>query len=1095
MSDDEGVAEVSGSEESEREKSPEPAVEEDEEESESKGKEDEGSEEEESDDEAPPPLARAPAVAPAAPKEEVASPTGVPEQPLSPTSGGMRAAADVTAAEMEVINESVRKWFGYNEEVKLVEVVREVESKKGGLFGRKKKDSDLLLTLGKHHMWVHSRASIKKRAVELGELHLLDIKSMMHNAQSRRLTISLKSGPIKGVSLDYVLDPNSQMLKSFLLAFQQITYGFPENCIVIRSTDVLPEVELPETTAFDRVRSNYLAQCSLARVGASQELLYYLKNFFETRSIDLDFTCVPVIGNAGIAQPASYTADLSGSSVDDAEHRCVAITSVIPALCHEDVFRSLTVTKCCSVGSSRAVSHFLAQNHSITKLVLNRVCPSDAETASIISSISSSNAISGVELVDLSENPIGPKASQAMLLWLSQWTHPLKELCLANCGLNARTAPGLFQGLARNPRMSITVEHLDISGNKLELIGSQSMDLWLDTLKAYCKLHRLNLRDSGIVFGAISNIRHLLELEELDLSDNKIDQSWGDLLTSLVENSPRLNKLVLNNCGLSYDLGFHNILAALNTRQKDGIFDIDVSRNAEIGKNLARDAFANLGDRICALNLTGLKLREAHFLDIAAGIALLRRLERLNLTDACERVKSTSSSAPAITQALIVLAKSVKVLGLGECFGKGVLVPFLEQLPADCAVTTLDLSNNALGDVGMGALVRALVRVPTVTSVNMDGNHTRLNGFLALATLFMDNETLAEINFTDDFQRELVSLSSPEDRKRLMDAVMIIHCSLAAPENRPVWFTNAHLRIKSPTPAQFSSLPEPPLLFKDFKPGENTVGFTQIEPVPPSPTTGAPPALAPPQAAPSQPAEAAPAPAAAPQAPTSTADRFSATRQQTHKPIIASRVVGRSPASTSPSKAPPTLAVPPSFSPTKPSGTKAPASPPKLEEPPFAKAETEHVTPRTEAASRRPGHTVARRAVPARRAPVGPPSGAHSKTAGAPPPLVPPSELDTKPKTAAPPIPSDDDDDDDAPPPLMRAEGGAAPAVPDDDAEGSAKNPPIPDDGDDEGSGESKEAPAIPDDDDDDDEKPPPLMPRNESPAKPSRKKRFDIDL
>jgi len=755
MSDDEGVdvVEVSSEEEEEKGKgheSEEEEVEEEEEEAaEPEKKEESEEEEEEDDDDAPPPLTR---TAPAA-KEET-----VPEQHASSaaaSSGGFDSSAPaVTAAEMEVINESVKKWINYGEAVQLVEVVREVEAKKGsGLFGRKKKNNDFLLTLGKHHMWIHSRAADKKRPAELGEFHLLDIKSFMHNAQSRRISITLKSGPIKGVSLDYFLSPTSKMLKSFLLAFGQITYGFPQNSIVIRSTDVLPDADVPEVSAYERVLSNYLAQCSLARVFPSQELLYYLKNFFETNSVDLDFTCVPVIGMAGIAQTGGSTlTDLSSASVEDAEHRCVAINAIMPALCHENVFRSLTVTNSSSISSARAISHFLAQNHNITKLTLNRVCLSDNETTSIISAIASSNAISGVELIDISENPIGPKSAQALLMWLSQWKNPLKELCLASCGINGRTAPALFQGLARNPCMSITLEHLDLSGNKLELPGSQAMDFWFDTLKVYCKLHKLVLRDSGIVFSAIYNIRHLLELEELDLSDNKVEPTWCDLITSLVENSPRLNKLILNNCGISYEIGFRNILGALAARQKDGMLSLDVSRDPDIAKNLPRDAFANLSERICALNLSGLKLRETHFLDIAAGLAALTRMEELNLTDACERIKSSSSSAPAVTQALIVLSRRVKVFGLGDCYGKAVLVPFLEQLPSDTAVKRLDLSNNNLGDVGMGALVRALCRVPTITSVNMDGNRTRLNGFLALATLFMDNNTLSEINFTDDLQ-------------------------------------------------------------------------------------------------------------------------------------------------------------------------------------------------------------------------------------------------------------------------------------------------------------------------------------------------------
>jgi len=1061
-------------------------------------------------EEAPPPLAR---VAQAA-AEDVASLAGSADEALS---AGMVVGADVSAAEMESVIESVKKWSAYGETVNVVEVVREVESKKAtGLFGRKKKEEDYLLTLGKHHMWVHSRAQPKKRATEMAEVHLLDIKSVMHNAQSRRITFTLKSGPLKNASLDYIHDQNSSLLKSFLLAHQQITYGFPENFIVIRSTDVLPDAEPPEVGPYERVLSNYMAQCSFARVYPSQELLYYLKHFFASNSVDLDFTSVPVIGNAGIAQTASPNADLSSTSVEDAEHRCVAISAIIPALCYEDVYRSLTVTNSCNTATSRAVAHFLTNNHNITKLTLNRVCVGDNETTAVINAIASSNADSGIELIDISENPIGPKAAQAMQSWLSSWTHPLKELCLANCGLKPLTAPLIFQGLSRNPAMSFTLEHLDLTSNKLELPGSQALDGWFDTLKVYCKLRKLILRDTGIVFSALNNMRHLVEIEELDVSENKIDLTWCELLSSMVESSPRLNKLVLVDCGLSYEIGFRTLLSALSARQKEGRFSIDLSRDSEIAKNLSRDVFASVADRISCLNLSGLRLREATFLDVVSGLSSLKFLDHLILNDACERIKASSSSAPAVSQALLLLAKKVKILELAECFGKGVLVPFLDNLPADTVVTRLDLSNNNLGDVGMGALVRALCRVRSITSVNMDGNRTRLNGFLALATLFMENETLAEITFTDDLQRELVSLSSQEDRKRLMEAILVIHCSLATPEANPVWFTSGKRRIETPTPLQFSVMPEPPLLFKDYKPGDSGMSAS-IEPVPASAqSVSVAPAPAPAQQTTTQ-VESAPPPMPE----RAGSDRFAPARQQTHKAIVASRVAGRSPAA----KAPPTLSVPPSFSAGKPSTPKGSGTPTetKVEEAPNAEPSSpkpdsgapklELLSPKSDTTPRRAGYTVARRAAPARRSPAAPhaaPSNAPQLVApqttetsvapeapeappappappapGAPAiPVAPAASADSAP----PPIPSDDEEEAAAPNPNADR---AVPAVPEEDESEEPQQPPV-----------------VPEDDSDSEQPAddvPPQLPQRDTPAAApapdtaaaakSHKKRFGLDL
>jgi len=858
-----------------------------------------------------------------------------------------------------------------------------------------------------HIIWVHAREAPKKRATELGEFHLLDIKSLMHNSQSRRITITLKSGPLKGASLDYFLQENSTMLETFMQSFHEISNGFPDNCIIIRSTGVLPEAKTVHTTRYDRVLSNYMAQCSLARVAPSPEMLYYVKNFYDTNSIDLDFTCVPVIGAAGIASPASQGSDLTSSSVDEAEHRCSAVSAIIPALCHEDVYRSLTVTECCSIASARAVSHFIAQNHSITKLVINHVCPSDTEMSMVINAIASTNALGCLELIDLSENPIGPKSGSALLSWLRQWQHPLKELCLANCGLGPKTVPLLFQGLSYNPRMSITIEHLDLSGNKLELQGSQALDSWFDTLKSYCKLRKLILRDAGVVLSSLITMRLLTELEEVDLSENKADLPWNTILATITENCPRLKKISVSNCGLSYDIGFRSIISGIAARQKDGLFSLDVSNNPDVGKNMPPDAFASIGNRISALNISGLKLREQPFIEMLNSLTAFPHIEYLNLCDSCAGIKATTT---AVIQALLALSKIVKNIELGDCFGKPVIVPFLEKLPTDTTITQMNLSNNSLGDVGAAALARTLCRVSTIKSVNIDGNRTRLNGFLALATMFMDNETLSDIIFTDDFQRELVSLSSPADRKRLMDAVTLIHCSLSVKEDRFIWYTNAKRRIDSETPTRPSPLPEAPLIFKESIQDAATNYVME------------PPAVAPPPAAP-QPAQVSDdasitiksftVQTALPER--STHDRFTPTRGQTHKAIVASRVAARPAATrTSPDhppptlRAPPTLSVPPSFSSPTSKSPKATTAPPPLlapvatqekEEAPAAAAPA-----KAELVARRAG--VARRAAPARRGPVlvtSQPSKPAAAALDAPPPLVKP-----KPAGAAPTLPDEE---------------------------------------------------------------------------------------
>ena len=202
----------------------------------------------------------------------------------------------------------------YGEEVRCVEPVRELAPKKrGGLFARARKDEDVVVSVGKYHVWVHTRETPKKRPSELAELHILALSAITHDAHNARLTLAPVGGPHKGSSLDFVCAPDSALFSCLVDSYRALTYGaVGGGPVALRSTTPLPVSPEPQSSIapFDEVVSNYYGQCSLMRVAPCPELLYYLSSLYASGSHELDLTAVPVIGAAGVgAAVAAASAD------------------------------------------------------------------------------------------------------------------------------------------------------------------------------------------------------------------------------------------------------------------------------------------------------------------------------------------------------------------------------------------------------------------------------------------------------------------------------------------------------------------------------------------------------------------------------------------------------------------------------------------------------------------------------------------------------------------------------------------------------------------------------------------------------------------
>ncbi|XDV23289.1 hypothetical protein PO909_027923 [Leuciscus waleckii] len=184
----------------------------------------------------------------------------------------------------------------------------------------------------------------------------------------------------------------------------------------------------------------------------------------------------------------------------------------------------------------------LEDSHCKLERLRLRGCKMTDEGCSAVTSALKSN-LSHLRELDLSENKLGDSGVKNLCDLLMNPQCKLEKLGLCKCSITEKQCLILTSALKSNPSH---LRELNLSGNKLENTGVNHL---CNVLKdSHCKLERLSLNDCGItdvssLTQSLSKTNALQFLKELDLRNNKIDDS-GKQLSDVLQDS---------NCKLSLD--------------------------------------------------------------------------------------------------------------------------------------------------------------------------------------------------------------------------------------------------------------------------------------------------------------------------------------------------------------------------------------------------------------------------------------------------------------------------------------------------------------------------------------------------------------
>uniref|UniRef100_A0AAY5KUZ0 CARMIL C-terminal domain-containing protein n=1 Tax=Esox lucius TaxID=8010 RepID=A0AAY5KUZ0_ESOLU len=332
------------------------------------------------------------------------------------------------------------------------------------------------------------------------------------------------------------------------------------------------------------------------------------------------------------------------------------------------------------------------------------------------------NPATALHTLNLTNNTLEDKGVSALSTQLAKLPLGLKHLNLSKTSMSQKGINSLAQALSANPAILTTLTHLDLCGNSLR--GEDLPNL----------------------YNFLGQPNSLVTLD-LSNSDCSLDQVCTSLLRGSVKNLSVLN---MSKCVFSYK----NKEVQPSFKQFFGT-SVALSSVNLSGTRLPLEALkALLLGLGCNPNLSEVRSRHCMCMDLKCldsdlstllvWLAKNRSIRHLSLGKNFNNIKSKNMSQVLDNLVHMIQEEESPLtsLSLADSKLKADLSIVLNALGSNTSLTRLDISGNAMGDMGAKMLAKALQINTKLRTVLWDKNNVSLQGLQDVATALEKNHTI-----------------------------------------------------------------------------------------------------------------------------------------------------------------------------------------------------------------------------------------------------------------------------------------------------------------------------------------------------------------
>uniref|UniRef100_A0A8D3BWV2 CARMIL pleckstrin homology domain-containing protein n=1 Tax=Scophthalmus maximus TaxID=52904 RepID=A0A8D3BWV2_SCOMX len=348
------------------------------------------------------------------------------------------------------------------------------------------------------------------------------------------------------------------------------------------------------------------------------------------------------------------------------------------------------------------------------------------------------NPSSGLTTINLANNPLEDRGISSLGAQFAKLRMGLKHLNFSKTSLSPKGVNSLCQSLSANPSIPSSLVHLDLSGNILRgddmqhfchFLGQPNSLVTLDLSNTDCSLDQVC---SALLRGAVQHLS-VLNVSKSVLPHRKgkeVPPSFKHFFSSAMS----LSSINVSGTKLPPEALKALLLGlASNPNVKDVSVDLSCCELRSGGSQILEGCIAEIPN-ISSLDISDNGL-DSDLSTLLVWLAKNRSIRHLSLGKNFNNIKS-KNLAPVLDGLVHMIQEEespLTSLSLADSRLKTDLTIVLNALGSNSSLTRLDISGNAMGDMGAKMLAKALQINSKLRTVMWDKNNTSPQGLQDVA--------------------------------------------------------------------------------------------------------------------------------------------------------------------------------------------------------------------------------------------------------------------------------------------------------------------------------------------------------------------------